>query len=101
MSDLRQVRLDKLKKLTDAGHHPYPEKYDRTHLLSDAKKLEMGTQVKVAGRIMLLRVMGKLAFAQLQDWSGRMQIAVQIEEIGEKAFKDRSNLAVVRKRVSP
>ena len=88
MSDLRQVRLDKLNKLKEAGYHPYPEKYVRSHLLNEAKTLPMGTSVKVAGRIMLLRVMGKLAFAQIQDWSGRMQIALQIDEIGEKSFKD-------------
>lgn len=90
--DFRQVRIDKLNRLIEAGYQPYPEKYERTHILKEAKELPMDTYVKVCGRVMLHRDMGKLCFAQLQDWSGRMQIALQVDEVGKESFKEFTKL---------
>ncbi|NLL15180.1 MAG: hypothetical protein GX267_17415, partial [Fibrobacter sp.] len=63
-----KVRLDKVPQLKEAGYHPYLERFERTHRLSEASKLPDGTKdVKVAGRIIALRYFGKLAFGHLYD----------------------------------
>jgi lysyl-tRNA synthetase, class II len=80
-------RLRKLEEIKKLGITPYAEKYERTHSLKEAFEGGEGTKVKVAGRIMTLREMGKLAFAHLQDFSGRMQIAFQVDEIGKEKMK--------------
>lgn len=49
--------------------------------------LDQGSRAKVAGRMMLKRVMGKASFATLQDSSGRIQIYVKRDEVGEEAYE--------------
>ena len=76
--DLRQVRLDKLDRLREKGHQAYPERFDRTHSLSDASALPDGIKgVRVAGRLVAVRTFGKLTFAHLQDVHGRLQLALE------------------------
>ncbi len=75
--DLRQVRLDKLQRLVEQGVHPHPERFERTHRLGEAAALPEGTRgVRVCGRVVLMRDMGKLTFATLQDLDGRVQVAL-------------------------
>ncbi len=84
---LRQVRLDKIQKLRDAGVHPYPERFDRTHTLEEAKSLPEATAgVRLAGRLVSVNKIGKLTFAWLQDIRGRLQIALRKNEIGEEEY---------------
>jgi len=86
--DQRQVRIQKLDRLRDAGVNPWPERFERTHLLDDARRLPENTDgVRVCGRIISMRVMGKLSFATLQDQSGRCQIWVQLDKVGEDFYK--------------
>ena len=92
---LVQVRKDKLKALIEAGKNPYEiTKYDRTHttneIFENYEELE-GKDVKIAGRIMGKRVMGKASFAHVQDSYGNIQLYVSVNDLGEesyKAFKD-------------
>ncbi|OGC82656.1 MAG: lysine--tRNA ligase [Candidatus Abawacabacteria bacterium RBG_16_42_10] len=87
MNDVRKVRLEKLAKIRELGVNPYPDRFERTHSLSDAKNLAIGTKnVKIAGRLMTTRGMGKLTFAHLQDFSGRLQVVLQKEKIGEERY---------------
>ncbi|HYC79352.1 MAG TPA: lysine--tRNA ligase [Planctomycetota bacterium] len=87
--DQREVRVQKLARLRDAGINPYPERFDRTHLLAEAQSLPPGTKpVRVSGRLMTVRVMGKLSFATLSDVSGRCQISVQRDDVGEAFYRD-------------
>lgn len=85
--DERLMRLKRLEAIKSAGVNPYPEKFDKTHNLVDAKVAKERTKVKSAGRIMTRRTMGKIAFCHLQDWSGKCQIVFNINEIGEERFK--------------
>ncbi|GIH03569.1 lysylphosphatidylglycerol biosynthesis bifunctional protein LysX [Rhizocola hellebori] len=62
-----QVRLSKLNSLAD----PYPVSFARTHAIADVQDDE---QVAVAGRVILVRDHGKIAFATLRDWSGDIQV---------------------------
>ena len=76
--DLRQVRLDKLDRIRGLGLPAYPERFDRTHSLSEAAALpECTTGVRVAGRLVAVRTFGKLTFAHLQDVHGRLQLALE------------------------
>lgn len=94
LSELLQVRRDKLNELRAAGKDPFAEtKYDVTHQSKEIKDnfdtMEEQT-VRLAGRIMSKRGMGKVVFADLQDVSGRIQLFVKIDEVGEEtlaAFK--------------
>ena len=86
--DQRRARVDKLDRLRAAGIHPYPERFERTHTLKAARELPEGTEgVRICGRIVMMRVMGKLSFATLQDHTGRVQIAVQLANVGEDYYK--------------
>lgn len=77
LAEIRQNRLEKAASLRARGMNPYPSTSRRTHyagqVLSDFAALE-GQTVTVAGRLMSRREQGALAFAHLQDQSGRIQL---------------------------
>ena len=90
LSELLQVRRDKLSELRAAGKDPFEQtKYDVTHQSKEIKDnfdaMEEQT-VRLAGRIMSKRGMGKVVFADLQDVAGRIQLFVKIDEVGEEAL---------------
>ena len=84
-SDQRAVRIEKLKLLRDAGVLPYAERFEKTHLLADAKALADGTKpVRAAGRVTAIRGFGKLTFCHLLDCSGSMQFALQKNKLPQQ-----------------
>lgn len=83
-----QIRHDKAESLRAKGGNPYAASYDRTHSLAQAKSAPDSTEVRIAGRVVLLRDMGKMTFATLQDQSGRLQIALKQDEIGTDAYAE-------------
>jgi len=90
LSEIRQIRRDKLAKLRDEGRDPFTEtKYERTAYSSDIRdefeKWE-NQDVSVCGRLMSKRDMGKAFFADLRDDKGRIQLYVRIDDLGEEAF---------------
>ncbi|MBO6134139.1 MAG: lysine--tRNA ligase [Lachnospiraceae bacterium] len=90
--DIRQVKIDKLKALQEAGRDPFAiVKYDVTHHSSDIRdnfeSLE-GQDVSLAGRMMFKRVMGKASFCNIMDLKGKMQIYVARDDIGEEPYAD-------------
>jgi lysyl-tRNA synthetase class 2 len=98
-TDERARRLAKVEALRELGRDPYPVRYDRTHTAAEVREhweyLEAGDEtddeVRVAGRILLLRRQGKLTFATLRDGSGSIQLFVSRAELGEDrhaAFDD-------------
>ena len=81
-TEQEQVRRDTLKELENIIN-PYPEKYEINYSLKEASLLEDGkTNVRVAGRIVLMRKMGKLSFLTLQDIEGKIQISIKIDMVG-------------------
>lgn len=77
------VRREKLQNI----EHPYPEKYVTNYDIKDAKELEDGiTGVRVAGRIVLMRKMGKMAFLTIGDIEGKIQISIKIDVVGEEKY---------------
>lgn len=90
LSEVLQVRRDKLKKLQESGRDPFKEsRYDRTHYSMDIKdnfdSLE-GKTTKIAGRIMSKRIQGKAGFIDIQDQEGRIQSYVRLDAIGEEEY---------------
>ena len=82
--DARLTKLDYVKDVTN----PYPERFERTHELCDAAQLPDETcGVRVAGRIMFMRKMGKLSFLTLSDIEGKIQVAVKKDLVGESAYE--------------
>jgi lysyl-tRNA synthetase class 2 len=80
------IRLEKAKKLKTAGQTPYAATFPRSHKLLQAKELPDGTDVSIAGRIVLWRDMGKVTFATLQDSTGRLQIIFKENETGAEKY---------------
>ncbi len=82
-TDERQDRLARRNELLSRGVNPHPAKFDRSHMLAELAGLPEDVEVKVCGRIVLKRVIGKLAFLQLQDASGKHQVGIKSDEAGE------------------
>ena len=92
LSELLQIRRDKLTALREAGKDPYTiTKFDQTHhaaeIVENFEQLE-NTEVVVAGRLMTWRDMGKASFVDLRDGSGRIQIYIKIDDVGEDAYNE-------------
>ena len=90
LSEILQVRRDKLAALRAEGRDPFQEtKFDVTHHAQDIKDnfdaLE-GSEVCVAGRLMSKRGMGKVSFCDLQDKSGRIQLYARKDEMDEEEY---------------
>ncbi|TDP53694.1 lysine--tRNA ligase [Aminicella lysinilytica] len=86
-----QIRREKLKALQEAGRNPFlQETWNVTAHSVDIKdnfEAMEDEEVSCAGRLMAIRVMGKAAFADLQDKQGRIQLYVRKDEIGEEDYK--------------
>ncbi|MDE7003470.1 MAG: lysine--tRNA ligase [Oscillospiraceae bacterium] len=90
LSELLQIRRDKLADLREKGQDPFViTKFDVTHHSDEIKDRfeEMeGQEVRLAGRLMSKRGMGKAVFSDLQDGAGRIQLYVRIDDVGEEAL---------------
>ena len=91
VNELRQVRVDKLAALQQAGNDPFViTKYDQTHhsavIKENFDELE-GKTVRIAGRMMSKRIMGKASFCNIQDLKGNIQSYVARDSLGEEEYK--------------
>jgi lysyl-tRNA synthetase class 2 len=92
LNELQQQRLAKLERLRAAGIAPYPPRASRTHAIGDVLAqfdtlAESGARLTLAGRIVgARRVMGKLAFAHIEDESGRIQLWLSKSDLGDEWF---------------
>ena len=90
LSEQEQVRRAKLQKLVDEGKDPYVKtKFNVTAFSADIKasfEEYEGKEVKIAGRLMSRRVMGKASFANVADRNGNLQVYVTRQDIGEEEY---------------
>ncbi len=96
MNDQEEARYAKLEKYRELGVDPYGSRYEFNALaeeikekygsLSNEELLEQNIEVKVAGRLMAIRRMGKASFVHLQDRSGSIQAWLSLNELGEKSY---------------
>lgn len=85
--DYQEIRLQKLREWEALQGVAYPDSFERQYKTIEALELKDDTNnIKVAGRIMLMRVMGKLAFLQLKDFHGKIQLALKVDTIGQELF---------------
>ncbi|GAC1431895.1 MAG: lysine--tRNA ligase [Terriglobales bacterium] len=92
-----ELRGEKLKQIEALGQESHPTKYDATHTIPEiltsysataAEQLDNPrVNVRIAGRIMAIRLMGKAGFAHLQQGGQKLQIYVKKDAVGEKAFE--------------
>lgn len=89
-NDQVRVRHEKLQQLRAEGTDPYMNSFRPTHraqhIVDHFDEME-GEEVRVSGRLMLLRTQGKLTFGDLQDESGRIQLFVRVNNLGEEAYE--------------
>jgi lysyl-tRNA synthetase class 2 len=95
-SEQAEVRKQKLAKLKDSGAVVYPNDFKPTHSASEivARYGEASDEdlnaaprdIRIAGRVMAIRRMGKASFFHLQDRRGRLQVYVQQNKLGEEAY---------------
>lgn len=93
VKEILRIRREKLKRLQDQGENPYDHtSYDVKHHAQEVvERFEEefeGKQVSVAGRIMSWRDMGKASFMDLRDSTGRIQLYVKIDVLGEEAYRE-------------
>jgi lysyl-tRNA synthetase class 2 len=95
--NIYELRLEKLKQIAALGQQLYPSKYEFTHTIPQilagysektAEQLENPrVNVRVAGRIMAIRLMGKAGFTHLQQAGQKLQIYVKKDAVGDKGFE--------------
>lgn len=92
LNELLQIRREKLAHLREIGKDPFKiEKYARTNFTKDileAFEAFDGKEVRVAGRIMAKRDMGKASFIDVQDSEDRIQVYVRKDAIGEEIYEE-------------
>ena len=91
INEQRQVRIEKMQKMMEAGIKPFGHRFAWTHhaqeIAEQLDALEAGeTEVKLAGRIMAIRGHGKTAFLDLMDKSGKIQLYVRKDVLGEENY---------------
>ncbi len=92
IDELRKIRLEKLDRIKRAGVWAYPIESKRTHAIgavfSDWENLEKSEkEIVVAGRIMSMRGHGGMVFADIRDESGKIQVLLKKDGLGEKAYQ--------------
>ena len=96
LNEQQLVRRGKLDDLRSRGLEPYPARLPlpRTHTAAEAiaayraNRLAEGEQVTLVGRLLTVRVMGKAAFAHIEDGSGKIQIYVKRDLVGEATYDE-------------
>ena len=91
LGELLKIRRDKLTALQEAGQDPFQitkfEKKNNTQEIRENFEALEEQPVKIAGRLMSKRVMGKVTFCDLQDREGRVQLYVRRDEVGDEPYK--------------
>ncbi|MFL5805237.1 MAG: lysine--tRNA ligase [Roseiflexaceae bacterium] len=92
LNDLQQQRLAKLERLRAAGIDPYPARAQRTHTIAEAlqsfdDRIARAERVTLVGRLVgARRIMGKLAFAHIEDGTGKIQLWISKADLGDEWF---------------
>ena len=81
-----EIRKQKMADISANGEVVFKDSFARTHLLKEITADMLGEKVKVAGRIIFRRIMGKFGFCKIQDAEGAIQVSVGINELQEEAY---------------
>src|SRR5258708_4553367 len=88
---LEAVRIEKMRRIEALGLDPWGRRFDGHQAIAEVRAIELaestagdaGPNVRVAGRIMLRRGQGKVNFLELRDWTGRIQVMVGKNQVGD------------------
>ena len=86
-NEYREQRLQSMVALREMGREPYGCKYDHEDLAKVRETFEEGRAVRVAGRLLMIRRMGKMNFCTMNDGTGRFQLIFKRDELSEESFK--------------
>ena len=90
LTELERVRLEKLNRLREEGLEPYPRQANRTHTTQEAilafesKAEGEPVEATVVGRLRSIRKMGKTTFTHIEDGSGRLQLYLRLDDLGDE-----------------
>jgi len=95
LTELEQQRVEKLERLRASGIDPYPPRIKRTHTITEALAIlesaeaagEEGPNVAIAGRLRSMRVMGKAAFAHVEDGTGAIQLFLRVQNVDQETYQ--------------
>ncbi len=99
LTEIEQNRLVKLERLRERGESPFPHRAERSHSIAMATKHfserssdkdksgENSLEITLCGRMRSVRTMGKLAFAHIEDVSGRIQLLIRADVVGKDRLK--------------
>ena len=85
-NEYREQRIQSMNALAEMGYDPYGCKYDHTDLAEIRSTFEEGKSVRAAGRLLMIRRMGKMNFATVNDGTDRFQLIFKRDELSETAF---------------
>ncbi len=85
-NEYRQQRLASMQALSEMGFDPYGAKYDHKDLKQVREDFVEGAETRVAGRLMMIRRMGKMNFCTLNDGTGKFQLIFKRDELSELMF---------------
>lgn len=104
LSDLEKIRYEKIQRMRAEGVEPYPTRTEvnlttaaaiEAFEANEKKGSQESLDVTLGGRLRAVRLMGKLAFAHIEDGSGRIQLFFRVNELGEdemQRFKEQFDL---------
>lgn len=87
LSEIIARRYEELRALRGKGIEPFPHRFEKTHSALEAGASAPETAVVCAGRIVQIRAMGKASFAHIQDGTGKVQIYLKKDVLGEQAYE--------------
>ena len=85
-NEYREQRLRSMEALKEMGYEPYGRRYDHDDLATVRANFEEGKSVRVAGRLLMIRRMGKMNFCTMNDGTDRFQLIFKRDELSETAF---------------
>ena len=96
-TEQEEVRREKMRNIREKGMDPFGSRFDRTGYAAEINEKykdvphddfdNIDDEYKVAGRIMFIRKMGKASFISIQDKTGKLQIYISINDVGEEAYE--------------
>ncbi len=90
--ELERARHRKLAKIAELGFDPWGQRFDDHLPIREVRELpvpeegQIGTKVRVAGRIVLKRDQGRVVFLQLRDWTGQVQVFIGKKQVGDTGW---------------
>ncbi|MCK4936779.1 MAG: hypothetical protein KAR84_07985, partial [Elusimicrobiales bacterium] len=86
LNEIVDSNYKKIHDLREKGVEPYPRRFKITHTAAECLGLAEEAPATIAGRVVLMRLMGKAAFAHIKDGFGKIQIYIRKDNVGEDSF---------------